>query len=501
MKRVALVALALLAGCGGGGGGGTAGGPPPVQSPTPGPGPGPPSLADVLRISADPFTNDSSQHATEVEPSAFARGNTIVAAFQAGRFFTYGSSDIAFATSFDGGVTWQNGTLPRTTKYASPAGIFDSISDPSVAYDARHATWLVGGLPIINNNGPTPGAVVATSIDALHWSSPIGVTPADETTNDKDWVVCDNHTSSPFYGRCYIEWDSFAGNGKIFMSRSSDGGQTWSTPASPTSAIGGIGGQPLVQPDGTVIVPIDDIFGQSVLAFRSRDGGTTWSTPVRVSTIADHSPAGPIRSLPLVSAAMDDSGKVYAVWQDCRFRANCAANDLVMSASSDGVSWTSPARIPIDGTSSGVDHFIPGVGIAPGTGGGSAHIGITYYSYANASCDASTCSLFANFIASNDGGATWGAAKALAGPMVLSSLAHTIDGAMVGDYMATVFGATHPVSFVAVANPVNGSIFDEGLYVSKAGAITTQSLVRRSSIGERPVPGFHSDHPPRRLHP
>lgn len=501
MKRVALVALAALAACSGGGGGGTSGGPPPViQSPTPGPGSGPPSLANVLRISADPFTNASSQHATEVEPSAFAHGNTIVAAFQAGRFFMYGSSDIAFATSFDGGVTWQNGTLPGTTKNAAPAGTFDSISDPSVAYDARHQTWLIGGLPVVFNNGVVPGVVVSSSTDALHWSSPIGVTPANETTNDKDWLVCDNHAGSPFYGRCYVEWDSFSGNGTIFMSRSSDGGQTWSTPASPPSTTGGIGGQPLVQPDGTVIVPIDDIYGQSVMAYRSRDGGTTWSTPVVVSTIADHSPAGPLRALPLVSAAMDGSGKVYAVWHDCRFRTNCAANDLVMSTSSDGVAWTSPARIPIDDVTSGVDHFIPGIGIAPGTSGGAAHIGITYYSYANASCTASTCSLFADFIASNDGGATWGV-RTLAGPMAVGSLAQTMDGAMVGDYMTTVFGTAHPVSFVAVANPVNGSIFDEGLYVSKSGAITTQSLVRRASTGERPVPGFHSDHPRRRLHP
>jgi hypothetical protein len=499
VKRFALVAFAVLAGCGGGSSGG--GTPPIVATPTPVPAPSGPSLANVQRISADPFTNGGSQHATEVEPSAATKGNAIVAAFQTGRFFTHGASDIGFATSFDGGVTWQSGTIPSTTHYTVPPGPYDSISDPAVAYDTRHATWLVAGLPIFFNNSPTPGVVVSTSLDGLTWSAPIPVTPADETTNDKSWIACDNRTGSPFNGRCYVEWDSFAGNGTIFMSTSSDGGHTWTAPASPPSSVGGIGGQPVVQPDGTVIVPIDDIFGQHVLAFTSRDGGTTWSAPVTVASIADHQSAGNIRSLPLVTAAVDNAGTVYVVWHDCRFRTNCTANDLVLTTSPNGVSWTAPARIPIDTLSSTADHFIPGLGIEPGTSGAGAHLGVTYYAYANTACTIATCELSANFIASQDGGATWGAPQTLAGPMNLGSLAQTMDGPMVGDYMATAFAGARPIGFSAVANPLMGSIFDEGMYVPKPGVISLQSLVRRSSRGEHPVPGFHSDHPPRRIHP
>lgn len=501
MKRLALVAFFVLSACGGGSGSST-GGPPPINpTPTPTPAPGPPSLANVERISADPFTNGGSQHATEVEPSAASNGLTIVAAFQAGRFFTHGASDIGFATSFDGGASWQSGTLPGTTHYTLPPGAYDSISDPSVAYDARHAAWLVSALPIFFNGSAAPGVVVSTSLDGLTWSAPIGVTPADETTNDKNWIACDDHTSSPFFGRCYVEWDSFAGNGTIFMSTSSDGGHTWTAPASPPSTVGGIGGQPVVQPDGTVIVPIDDIFAQSVLAFQSRDGGTTWSAPVVVSSIADHASAGNIRSLALVSAAADAAGTVYVVWHDCRFRTSCSANDLVMTTSTNGINWTPVQRIPIDALSSTADHFIPGLGIEPGTSGGGAHLGVTYYSYADTACTTSTCQLSANFIASHDGGATWGAPTTLAGPMSLSWLAQTTDGPMVGDYMATTFSSGRAVGFTAIANPLMSGAFDEGTYVPKPGIISLQSTIRRSSAGEHPVPGFHSDHPPRRIHP
>ena len=67
----------------------------------------------LTRVSADPFTNATSQHATEVEPDTFANGSTVVAAFQVGRFFNGGATDIGFVRSGDGGATWDApGFLP-----------------------------------------------------------------------------------------------------------------------------------------------------------------------------------------------------------------------------------------------------------------------------------------------------------------------------------------------------------------------------------------------------
>jgi|SRR5579884_175234 len=500
MKRAPIVAVILLAACSGGGGGGTPGPLPATPTPAPSPTNAPP-LANVQRISADPFTNSSSQHATEVEPSVAINGMTIVAAFQTGRFFISGSSDIGFASSIDGGSTWQSGTLPAVTHYTLPAGPYDSISDPSVAYDAAHATWLISSLPILSNNAGVPGVLVSRSQDGVTWSNPVAVTPANQTSNDKNWIACDNRASSPFYGHCYVEWDTFSGAGSISMSVSTDGGRTWSAPGHPNPDTGGIGGQPVVQPDGNVVVPIDDGGAINVLAFTSHDGGATWSRAVTVANIADHFIAGNLRSLPLISAAADDGGKVYVVWQDCRFRSSCRSNDLVMSTSNDGLAWSAPARIPIDDVTSSADHFIPGVSIKAGTSGAGAQIGVTYYSYPVAGCTASTCQLFADFISSGDGGATWGAPQTLAGPMNLGWLAQTQDGVMVGDYMASTFAPSRPLAFVAVADPSMSGVFDEGMFVSKSGAIATVSRVRRSSAKERPVRGFHSDHGPRHIHP
>ena len=78
---------------------------------------------------------------------------------------------------------------------------------------------------------------------------------------------------------------------------------------------------------------------------------------------------------------MDKKGKVYVSWQDCRFRSSCSSNDIVMSTSTNGHAWASLARIPIDGLGSGVDHFLPGIGVDRATSGVSAHLGLTYYYY------------------------------------------------------------------------------------------------------------------------
>jgi hypothetical protein len=95
----------------------------------------------LTRVSSDLFTNSTSQHATVVEPDTFAHGSTVVGAFQVGRFFSGGSTDIGFARSDDGGATWgTTGVLPGMTFSAGAAVPYERVSDASVAFDAKHST-------------------------------------------------------------------------------------------------------------------------------------------------------------------------------------------------------------------------------------------------------------------------------------------------------------------------------------------------------------------------
>jgi hypothetical protein len=428
----------------------------------------------LTRLSTDPYKNSTSQHATEVEPDTYSFGSTIVSAIQVGRFNNGGASNIGFATSTNGGSSWTPGFLPGTTTFASPPGTYDRVSDPSVAFDAAHNVWLISYLGLVGANpsvAPSaPAVLVSRSTDGVTWGNPVQVNSAGGTNSqDKNWTVCDDTPTSPFYGHCYTEWDDNGTGNLVQMSTSIDGGLTWGTRQSTANNATVIGGQPLVLPNGTVIVPIDNANETSLLAFTSTNGGTSWNSTITVTSVRHHTDAGSIRSGSLPTAEIDGAGKVYVVWSDCRFEKNCRANDLVMTTSTNGTSWSAVTRIPADAVGSGVDHFIPGLAVDKSTSGSTAHLGLAYYYYPSTSCTSSTCQLDVGFISSTNGGSTWSGVTQLAGPMTLTWLANTTQGFMVGDYISTSFanGTAHPV-FV-VANPNNGSVFDEAMYSPSSG--------------------------------
>jgi hypothetical protein len=384
----------------------------------------------LTRVSKDPYTNTSSYHKTQVEPDTFSFGSTIVGVFQTGRFTDGGSSNIGWATSTDNGATWTHGFMPKTTVYASPPGPWDRISDPAVTYDPKHDVWMAEGLSLTGTTGED--VLVNRSTDGgLTWQNPVTAAHNPGTFFDKSWISCDTWAASPNYGNCYVEYDDAGAGDVMKMVRSTDGGQTWS--AATVSSAFGLGGQPVAQPNGTVVVPFE---GNGIQALVSTDGGKTYSVST-ISTESDHGVGGGLRTEPLPSAEVDAAGNVYVVWQDCRFRSGCSSNDIVMSTSSNGKTWSSVVRIPIDATNSGVDHFIPGIGVDKSTSGSSAHLALTYYFYPTANCQVSTCKLEVGYVSSTDGGSTWTNPTTLAGPMKLPSLPLTNQGYMVGDYMST----------------------------------------------------------------
>ena len=482
---------AMLTACGGGGGSG--GGAPPTAQPTVVPTQTPAPVITAIRISADPFSDPFGQHATEVEPSAATHGQTIVAGFQVARQFQSGGSAIGVATSLDGGRTWTAQTL-RATRLTG--GTADSASDAAVAYDAAHGVWLIAVLPIVNGSVPYPEVVA--SIDGLRWGTPVRVGSGD-VNDDKEWIACDNSAASPHYGSCYVTWDDAGRNGVDEVSTSSDGGLTWNAPRTSADAATGIGAIAVSQPNGNVTVISDDQNEVNLFAFTSRDGGATWGPSHPIAQIIDHFQAGNLRSGALVSPAVDGAGRIYAVWQDCRFENQCAADDLVLSSSQDGATWSSPQRIPLDTIGSGVDHFIPGLGVDPATNGAGAHLGLTYYIYANAAC-ANACALSPAYSSSMDGATSWSAPLSLDTSMHPVWLARTTEGVMVADYVATVFSTGNPVAIFANANAPAAGLFQEAMYAANPRTGSTM-LTRRINRNERPVLNAHSDHPPRHFKP
>jgi hypothetical protein len=418
----------------------------------------------LTQASTDPYTDTDAQHATQVEPDTFAYGSTIVSAFQVGRVYGGGSSNLGWATSTNNGASWTHGYLPGIT--VNDGGSYAQVSDAAVAYDAKHGQWMVVGLPI-DSSGNAAGVTVNRSADGVTWGSAAQAVGFDGQGYDKQWVACDDTSTSAYYGNCYIEVDITSSNNEESMAVSSDGGVTWSALRHPADAPSGLGGQPLVQPNGTVVVPYS-ANGSAIRSFTSTNGGTSWTSSVLVSSITSHSVAGGLRSGDgLPSAEIDGSGKVYVAWQDCRFRSGCPANDIVYSTSTNGTSWSAVARIPIDATSSGIDHFIPGLGVDKATSGTTADIGLYYYFYPNANCSASTCQMEVGYIDSANGGSTWSAAQTIAGPFGLSQIAGTSQGTMVGDYIScSVLSGKAYALFAVGAAPSGGAAFNESMYTA-----------------------------------
>jgi hypothetical protein len=410
----------------------------------------------LVVVSEDPYTNPGTFHRTQVEPDSFAFGPTVVSVFQSGRSHRCGASNIGWSVSGDGGSTWTRGFLPSTTIHATPHGEWKRATDPAVAYDAKHDVWLAQALGVPSCPFAGGDVFASRSTDgAQTFGEPVIIQrQRAHQLFDKNWIVCDNFPESPYYGNCYAQWDDGDHHLRLHMSTSTDGGLTWTPAAVPRDSCA-LGGTPVVQPSGTVLLstfPVDCEYGFQ--SWISADGGASYSGPFDMPAINARKVHGRLRVWQFPSADVDADGTVYVAWSDCRFRNfgprhRCVHNDIVMSTSTDGHHWSHVIRIPIEARTSSVDHFLPAIAVDHSTSGSAAHIGVVYYFYPDADCNQSTCDLSVGFASSTDGGGTW-SSQQLAGPFRTPWFPLSTQGYMVGDYFSVSFvnGSAIPVFIV-----------------------------------------------------
>jgi hypothetical protein len=432
-----------------------------------------PAAAQTVRLSTDRLTTVGAQHATQVEPHAVGVGSTIVSVFQVGRFFDGGAAAIGFATSRDGGLSWRSGLLPTVTTSSSPAGTADRATDTAVAWDSVHGRWLAESLTLSER---TTAVVVSASTDGLTWQGPVTVVThprpgqgVESTSIDKSWIACDNGAASPFRGRCYVAYTDFEGLGvSIAVQSSSDGGLTWS-PATRVRVSADVPGvQPVVRPNGQLVLVFLD--GPRRLdAVRSDDGGGTFTATheliARVVNFHRRHSTNLLRVFPLPAAAVDGAGSVYVAWSDCRFRRGCRANDIVLTHSTAS-GWARPRRVPVANAGTNPDHVIPGLAIDPATAGSRARIALTFYTLRAAGCGTTRCRLDVRLATSASAGRSWAVRRLDARAMRLTWLPRTSTGRMVGDYVSSVFAGSRAVGVFALAHQPRGSRLDEAIHAA-----------------------------------
>ena len=432
-----------------------------------------------IRVSEDPYADSMTQHKTEVEPVLAADGDTIVAAFQVGRFFAPGSENIGWATSKDAGKHWQHGFLTGTTIVAG--GSWLGVSIPSIAFDRKHHTFLIQSVPF-DDQGTGRGIYISRSSDGINWSKVSTVAPGGNIFFS--WIACDNHVKSAFYGNCYGAWTDFDKTVDELIV-SNDGGNTWSSVVNSDQLAGAINSI-AIQPNGNFVLlgRGGGPNGDQQFAIQSVDGGHSLNATVFITTSQFDYPY--LRSDPTPTSAVDRDGTIYVIFSDCRFRPGCPfvlfpPNDLVMTTSTNGVNWSAIKRIPIDPVTGTIDHVLPGVAAlsigddeedddAPKAGRPHIKLALTYYSIDNAvACVPANCDLNAEYISSDDGGVSWHHAREIAGPMMQTWLATTYAGQMVTDYLSPVFVHGKPWGAFALAHLPDSAtgMLDEAIYAVK----------------------------------
>lgn len=321
----------------------------------------------------------------EVEPSVALDPvrRTIVVAYQQDRFADAAARGIAASFSSDGGRIWRRSVLPVGFCARHQKTEPFRTSDPWVSIGPDGRVYALASYAAV------------TSLDGGRtWSKPVILErPSDRFFFDKGSLTAD--PGRP--GIAYAVWSRFRRGASgpptesdAMMSRTTDGGRTWSTPqvilehgrrAGSISSVvipdrkrhrvyhlacWQIGAVPSLKHPSKVIVQL------------SGDDGRTWTAPreiglaLTVATAKDPSTGRQIRTGTVVpSFALDRrSGTLYAVWQDARFTSK-TVDQIVLSSSRDGGKiWTSPTRV----SRARNQAFVPTVAVTP-----RGALGIAYF--------------------------------------------------------------------------------------------------------------------------
>jgi len=294
--------------------------------------------------------DDDAGAAAQTEPSvAVDPTGTVHLAWRDARG---GDADIYSANSTDGGVTWS----PNQRVNDDPPGATQASPAAAATSTAVHVVWEDF------RNGATADVYAAASLDSGgSWGGNVLVTLDSDLANQVDPAIAADAS-----GTVHAVWQDFRdGSHDVYYANSSDDGATWTDPNARVSDLVGTAGQsnPALVTDaaGVAYAAWEDsrnIFGPphlDVYFSKSTDGGQTWTTPnVRVNDNLTGNQLHPV-------LAVDGAGGVYAAWEDWR----TGEPDIYFARSLDGGgTWSGSQRINDDATAE--SQYRPALARSPG---------------------------------------------------------------------------------------------------------------------------------------
>jgi hypothetical protein len=399
--------------------------------------------AGVVRVSADilPPDGGAAEPETEAEPFLAAdpmSGGHLLAGYQEERFASGGCRALTWAVSRNGGRTWQEGLIPNLT--VASGGPYERASDPWVAFGPGGRAYYVS--LAFNETNPQNGVFVSASADGgLTWGEPVAVHSGTQSMDDKEAIVVDTRSDSPYQGRVYVGWDSVsaAGQQELF-SYSDDGGASFHPPVLLESQGANIGIVPVVGPGGVVYalwLNFPGGRGAALVVSKSTDGGATWSAPAVIADIQTAGVPGSRTSDGDPAVAIDArTGALYVAWQDDRFTPG--VDQIILIRSTDGgESWSDP-RLVSDGPGD-APNFTPALAVTP-----EGLVGVAYYSLRN---DPTRSALVDEYLAvSRDAGQRFAKSLRMTGASWDLRFAAMSRGFFLGDYqgLATASRTFYP---------------------------------------------------------
>jgi hypothetical protein len=285
--------------------------------------------------------------------------NQILVAFNDSRGRNVTPINISGASvSTDGGTTFTritcaNNTFPCVT---GQSPFRATVGDPVVLYSPPTDTWFTVWLDQGCGGQGLGGYKSTTPWDPNSW---IHFCIHNNSNDDRESGWSDTNPSSPFFGRMYVSWNDFnVGGGALFVTYSSDNGNTWH---SPISVNPGFVRDVQITGDkvtGDVYIAAmnenggNTNFNRNNLIYRSTDGGNTWTNTYTGPTFR-----GPGRTNSGYFACMYNSP---AYWRHMGWGEPAAYNHVVSYVYASGVLGGDPGNIfYIRSTDSGVTFSAP----------------------------------------------------------------------------------------------------------------------------------------------
>jgi len=278
---------------------------------------------------------------------------------------------VGFFTTSNDGSDWNRSCATQ--------GIGPNVpnDNPMVGYDRKGVAYVAA---VYFHEGYGTGLVaIQGSRDGVNWSEPVIVLEEGEFPYDA-WLTVDTNVASPYLNSLYVSAVVNTGEDyRLDVSHSNDGGATWQAVAVVHAQVPPkidqytnmtVGG------DGTVYLTwmycntgpysCDNHLGYMVFS-KSSDGGNTWSTPTLITTVNLLSTPLPntnvgVTNIPVIGVDNSDgqnAGNLYVVmynWTGTFMQVQ------VVRSTDGGNTWSKP--VPVAPASDTHDQFFPWLSVS-----------------------------------------------------------------------------------------------------------------------------------------